>query len=39
VRCAHISCPLRSWIYGLVHIRRLEEANKEEEESMDVAPQ
>ena len=38
MRCAQISCPLRSWIYGLVHIRILEETNKEEEELVDVAP-
>jgi hypothetical protein len=37
-RCVHISYPLRSWIYGLVHVRRLEETNKEEEELVDVAP-
>jgi hypothetical protein len=27
-----------SWICGLVHVRRLEEVNKEEEELVDVAP-
>ena len=38
MRCTQISCPLRSWIFGLVHVRRLEEANKEEKELVDVAP-
>jgi hypothetical protein len=38
VRCAQISCPLRSWICGLVHVRRLEETNKEDEELVDTAP-
>jgi hypothetical protein len=33
-----ISCPLWSWLYGLVHVRRLKETNKEEEESVDIAP-
>jgi hypothetical protein len=33
-----ISCPLRSCICDLVHVRRLEEVNKEEEELVDVAP-
>jgi hypothetical protein len=37
-RCAQISCPLWSWLCGLVHVRRLEETNKEEEELVDVAP-
>jgi hypothetical protein len=35
--CLQISCPLQSWICGLVHVRRLEEANKEVEELVDVA--
>ena len=38
MRCVQISCPLWSWICGLVHVRRLEETNKEEEELVDVAP-
>jgi hypothetical protein len=37
-RGAQISCPMRSWLCGLVHVRRLEETNKEEEELVDVAP-
>jgi hypothetical protein len=36
-RCTQIACPLQSWIYGLVHVRRLEESNKEEE-LVHVAP-
>jgi hypothetical protein len=36
--CAQISYPLRSWIHGLVHVRRLEETNKEEEELVDISP-
>jgi hypothetical protein len=38
VRCTQISCPMQSWRCGLVHVRRLEETNKEEEELVDVAP-
>jgi hypothetical protein len=38
VRCAQISCPMWSWICGSVHVRILEEDNKEEEELVDVAP-
>jgi hypothetical protein len=38
-RCAQISCPMWSWFCGSVHVRRLEAANKEEEEELvDVAP-
>jgi hypothetical protein len=29
---------LQSWIYVLVHVSRLEEANKQEEELVDIAP-
>jgi hypothetical protein len=38
VRCAQINCPVRSWLCGLVPVRRLKEINKEEEELVDVAP-
>jgi hypothetical protein len=38
VRCVRISCPLWSWICGLVHVGRLEESNKEEGELVGVAP-
>jgi hypothetical protein len=38
VRCAQISCPMRSWFCVSVHVRRLKEDNKEEEELVDVAP-
>ena len=37
-RCAHISSPMRSGFQGFVHVRRLTEDNKEDEELMDVAP-
>jgi hypothetical protein len=38
-RCAQISCPMQSWSCVSVHVRILEEANKEEEvELVDVAP-
>jgi hypothetical protein len=30
-RCAQISCPMQSWLCVFVHVRILEEANKEEE--------
>jgi hypothetical protein len=29
---------MQSWFFGSVHVRRLEEDNKEEEELVDVAP-
>jgi hypothetical protein len=38
VRCTQISCPMRSWFFGSVHVRILTEDNKEEEELVDVAP-
>jgi hypothetical protein len=38
VRCAQISCPMQSWFCGSVHVRRLKEDNKEDEELVDVAP-
>jgi hypothetical protein len=37
-RYAQISCPMRSWFCGSVHVRRLKEDNKEDEELVDVAP-
>jgi hypothetical protein len=37
-RCAQISCPMRSWHCGLVHVRRLEETNKKRRRLVDVAP-
>jgi hypothetical protein len=37
-RCTHISCPMRSWLCGSVHVRRSGEDNKEEEELVGVAP-
>jgi hypothetical protein len=37
-RCAQISCPMRSWLCGLVHVRRLEETNMKRRRLMDVAP-
>jgi hypothetical protein len=37
-RCTQISCPMRSGFCGSVHVRRLTEDNKEEEELVDVAP-
>jgi hypothetical protein len=33
-----ISCLLRGHLCGLVHVRRLKETNREEEELVDVAP-
>jgi hypothetical protein len=38
VRCAQISCPMRSGLCDSVHVRRLTEDNKEEEKLVDVAP-
>jgi hypothetical protein len=37
-KCVQISCPMRSWFCGSVHVRRLKEDNKEDEELVDVAP-
>jgi hypothetical protein len=37
-KCAHISCPMRSWFCGFVHVRGLREDNKEEEELVYIAP-
>jgi hypothetical protein len=37
-RCMQISFPMQSYFYGSVHVRRLKEDNKEEEELVDVAP-
>jgi hypothetical protein len=37
-RCTQISCPMRGWLCGSVHVRILKETNKEEEELVDVAP-
>ena len=30
MRCTKISCPMQNWLCGLVHVRILEEPNKEE---------
>jgi hypothetical protein len=38
VRCAQITCPVRSKLYGSVPVRILKQTNKEEEELVDVAP-
>jgi hypothetical protein len=38
VRFLQISCPMQSWICGSMHVRRMEEANKESEELVDVSP-
>jgi hypothetical protein len=38
VRCTHISYPMWSCLCGSMHVRGLEEANKEGEELVDVAP-
>ena len=38
-RCAQISCHMQSWFCGSVHVIRLKEDNKEEEELVDVALQ
>jgi hypothetical protein len=32
-RCTQISCPMRIWLCGSVHVRRLKETNKEENKS------
>jgi hypothetical protein len=37
-RCAHISCPMRSGFCSSMHVIRLIEDNKEEEELVVVAP-
>jgi hypothetical protein len=37
-RCAQIFCLMRSWLCGLVHVRRLEETNKKRRRLMDIAP-
>jgi hypothetical protein len=37
-KCTQISCPMQSWFCGSVHVRRLKEDNKEDEELVDVAP-
>jgi hypothetical protein len=37
-RCARISCPMQSGLCGSVHVRRLKEDNKEDEDLVDVAP-
>jgi hypothetical protein len=37
-KCAQIFCPMRSWFCGILHVRRLKEDNKEDEELVDVSP-
>ena len=37
-RCAQISCSMRSWHCGLVHVRILEETNTKRRILVDVAP-
>ena len=37
VKCAQISFPMRNWFCGSVHVRILKEANKEDEDLVDVA--
>jgi hypothetical protein len=38
-KCVQISYSMRSWFFGSLHVRRLKEDNKEDEELVDVAPQ
>jgi hypothetical protein len=38
MRCTHISYHMWSCFYGFVHVRRLKEDNKEEEELVEIAP-